>query len=360
MTVTPARALLLALDYPPAEGGISRLLDAWIQDTERMEWRVITTTPGPESSSSRVIRTNLPGVLWTAKRKGAPWLRQAEDRFVVAGHPYLAGPALAAALLGGARSGCLTYGGELVAHNVRHKLALAPLRLVQRVIAISSYSADLAVQAGVHRKRVAVLRPELRASWMIESAPRRAPDEGLKLIAIARLSDGYKNLELLLRICAVLRPLGVVDKLTIVGGGPRLGPLREKAESLGIADVTDLPGHLPETEVHRRLADSSVGVFPSRDSIAERGSEGFGLVIGEMAAAGIPVLVGASGGAREAAAEPWASLLDPDDLWAWVDAVEQLYANEAKRVEMGIQALKWARSIDLERGPTLLASALRA
>jgi phosphatidylinositol alpha-1,6-mannosyltransferase len=160
------------------------------------------------------------------------------------------------------------------------------------------------------------------------------------------LREGYKNLELLIRLCAVLHPIGLVERLTIIGGGPRLGALREKAAALGLKDVVHLPGHLLEDDVRAVLATSHVGLFASRDSMAEGGFEGFGLAVHELGAAGLPVLVGTSAGAAEAAHNPWARLLDPDDLWEWVEAVDELYSKEDQRLAMGAAALAWATEID--------------
>lgn len=339
-----ARGLLLALDYPPARGGIARLLDAWTVDTDVMEWRVITTTPGPRSE--RVSRASLRSMFLVAAKGGARWCRRAEESVVVAGHPYLSGLAVAAAGVMRVRSGCAAYGRELVPHDPKHRLALSPLAAIGSVVAISDHSAALALHAGARRSRVSVVRPRLRPPWLASAAPHRPPTRGLRLVTLSRLSEGYKNLELLLRLAAVLHPLGVVDRLTIIGGGPRQGALQEKAVALGVGDVVDFAGHLADEEIGRLLSDCDVGLFASRDSIAERGFEGFGLVVHELAAAGLPVLVGAAAGALDSAVSPWARLLDPDDLWSWVEAIEELYADEAARLRMGEAALDWVLAAD--------------
>jgi phosphatidylinositol alpha-1,6-mannosyltransferase len=165
-------------------------------------------------------------------------------------------------------------------------------------------------------------------------------------VSVSRLVEGHKNFEMLIRLCAVLRPLGVVERLTIIGGGPRLAALRKKVAALGVDDVVDLPGYLPQGEVGDILGSAHVGLLASRDSMAERVFEGFGLVVHELAGAGLPVLAGAAGGTTEALHEPWGYSLDPDDLWAWVEAVEQLFNDENRRREMGSAALAWANSID--------------
>lgn len=339
-----ARGLLLALDYPPARGGIARLLDAWTMDTDVVEWRVITTTVGPQTG--RVLRSSLRSIVPLIAKDGARWCRRAEERVVVAGHPYLSGLVVAASSMMGARSGCIAYGRELVPHDVSHRLALAPLAAIGSVVTISDHSAGLAVRAGARQGRVRVVRPRLRPLWLASASPRRPSARGLRLVTLSRLSEGYKNLELLLRVVAVLRPLGVVDRLTIIGGGPRQGALQEKAVALGVDDVVDLAGHVSDMEIGRLLSECDVGLFASRDSIAERGFEGFGLVVHELAAAGLPVLVGAAAGALDAAVAPWARLLDPDDLWCWVEAIEELYADEASRLAKGEAALDWVRAAD--------------
>src|SRR5438132_14075782 len=118
------RGLLLALDYPPAPGGIARLLDGWIVDTEHIEWMVLTTTSG--ASSERVVRTDLRKLPKTALFTGRAWLRRADKRVVVAGHPYLSGLAIVLAKGSGARSASIAYGRELVPRRLRNRLALAP------------------------------------------------------------------------------------------------------------------------------------------------------------------------------------------------------------------------------------------
>lgn len=339
-----ARGILIALDYIPARGGIARLLESWTADSETMEWRVFTTTPG--LPSERVTRGSLTAILFDASSKGRQWLCQVDERVVVAGHPYLSWQAVALARLSGGRSGCIVYGRELVPRRISHRLALAPLVAVDRVVAISDYTQRQAWQAGARRSHTMVLRPEVAPPWLATESCRRQTGAPLRLVTVSRLTEGYKNFELLLRLCAVLCPLGVVERLTIIGAGHRLDRLREKAVALGVDSIVDLPGHLPDNDVYQVLASSHVGLFASRHSVAEKGFEGFGLVVHELGAAGLPVLVGAAAGAVDAAIEPWAKLLDPDDLWVWVDAVEQLYADEGRRLEMGQAALRWARTFN--------------
>jgi glycosyltransferase involved in cell wall biosynthesis len=340
-----ARGLLLALDYSPATGGIARLLDGWSRDTDEMEWLVLTTTLGPRSE--RVVRTSMRAMPLAAVLRGRPWLRQAEDRVVVASHPYLSGLAVAIAKSSGARSAFIAHGSELLPRRLAHRLALAPLIAADIAVCVSSHTAELVRRRGWRQHpHVTVLHPMLRSPWLVAAIPRREPATGLRLVTIGRLVEGHKNFEMLIRLCAVLHPLGVVESLTIIGGGPRLDALRRRVAALGLSGVVDLPGHLSSEEVAVILGSSAIGILASRDSLAERVFEGFGLVVHELAGAGLPVLAGAAGGTIEAVHEPWGRTLDPDDLWAWVQAIEQVYTDEDQRREMGTAALAWASLID--------------
>jgi len=261
--------------------------------------------------------------------------------------PYLSGLAVAIAKSSGARSAFIAYGSELLPRRWAHRLVLAPIIATDIAVCISAHTSDLVRRRSWRgHPHIAVLHPMLRSPWLVSAIPHRRPSTGLRLVSVSRLVEGHKNFEMLIRLCAVLHPLGVVERLTIIGGGPRLGALRKKAAALGLHNVVDLPGYLLPGEVGKIFSSSHVGLLASRDSMAERVFEGFGLVVHELAGAGLPVLAGAAGGTSEALQEPWGYSLDPDDLWAWVEVVERLFNDENRRREMGSAALAWANSID--------------
>ncbi len=97
----------------------------------------------------------------------------------------------------------------------------------------------------------------------------------------------------------------------IVGGGNDRNRLEEKARALGIADRVVFTGFIPEEEKagYYRLAD--VYVMPSR-------AEGFGFVVLEAMACGIPVIASKIDGSREAIRNGELGLLvdpkEPDEI----------------------------------------------
>jgi len=100
------------------------------------------------------------------------------------------------------------------------------------------------------------------------------------LLFVGRATDPRKNIGLLLRAFALIRESLPEARLTLVGTPP-VGPLPEGATALGY--VSDLPSV---------LAGSTLFVLPSLQ-------EGFGIVVAEALAAGIPVLTTPCGGPEE-------------------------------------------------------------
>lgn len=343
------RALLFAPDYRPMTGGIARLLAGLVDSTgDEVEWLVLTSATGAEgdevvhASSLAAVAAKIPAL--------ARWLRAAEERLVVCGHVYALPQAVLTARMSGAALGTIAYGMELVPRRARHRAALATLRLSGRVVAISEHTEQIVRALGVRPERTRVVNPVLKPLSQPDGEPlRRATEEGMRLVTVSRLVEGYKNLELLLRAVSVLAPRGVVLRLTVVGDGPRRGALERKVSSLGIEQHVRFAGLVDDSTLVRLLRDAHLGLFPSRDSLAEGGFEGFGLAVQEMASAGLPVLVGEAAGALDAARPEWSVLLDPDDLRAWIRAVEALARDEPKRVEMSKAALRWAQAVDHRR-----------
>ncbi|NHC16431.1 glycosyltransferase family 4 protein, partial [Motilibacter deserti] len=73
-------------------------------------------------------------------------------------------------------------------------------------------------------------------------------------------------------------------RATVLGSGPVTAQVRSRVDELGLEDVIDLPGFVPEDELEDRLRGATALLFPS-----ER--EGFGLVVVEASAVGTPTIV---------------------------------------------------------------------
>jgi glycosyltransferase involved in cell wall biosynthesis len=104
-------------------------------------------------------------------------------------------------------------------------------------------------------------------------------------------------------------------KYLIAGDGPDAPRLQAKAASLGVAAQVIFAGRIPEHEKvdHYRLAD--VYVMPSS-------GEGFGIVLLEAAACGVPVIGSRLDGTKDALLDGrLGALVDPREPREVIDAV---------------------------------------
>ncbi len=99
-----------------------------------------------------------------------------------------------------------------------------------------------------HRGRV--LPDAMGSHWPATDDVARRP---LHLCAVGRLVP-QKNFALALRSLALLQDLPVT--LTLVGDGPQMGPLRELAAALGIADRVQFTGAVPDPARHMAEAEA--------------------------------------------------------------------------------------------------------
>lgn len=354
---TRPRWVLVALDFPPAGGGISRLLHALVtRSADEVEWRVITTTPGDRTEGVRRVN---PARLLPALREELHSAHAAAEGRVVIGHPFLATPVLVTAQLARVPSSALVYGRELVAKGIRHRALLAGLRGVDRVLAISDATAEVVSRLGVRSSRLVVVHPALsERTRRIGPRPRLA-GRGLRLVLVTRMAEHYKNIDLVHAVLVVLRQTGAVERCVVVGDGPLRSAYQREAQRAGLGDVLVFPGELSDEDMRSIVQESDLGVFPSRTSSAEGGFEGFGLVVHEFAAAGLPVLVGDAAGAREAAGQGWSLLLDSEDVGAWATTLHSLWSEPYRLARMATAADDWAARTDPALAVSKMVAGLR-
>jgi phosphatidylinositol alpha-1,6-mannosyltransferase len=179
---------------------------------------------------------------------------------------------------------------------------------------------------------LARFRPQPKDSTLIE---RYALQSSKVIMTVGRLAslERYKGfdevIELMPRLLARYSSL----KYLIVGDGPDRGRLEAKAASLKLSDKVIFAGRIPEAEkvAYYNLADGFV--MPSS-------GEGFGIVLIEAAACGIPVVGSSKDGSREALLDgALGRLVDPanvDELFNAISSVlqEGCSGERIKRLDM--------------------------
>jgi len=206
---------------------------------------------------------------------------------------------------------------------------------VDRIIAVSRAVADHAViQEGLPREKITVIHNGVDLKHFTPRAIR-TPGPGNRLVAIGRLVR-QKGFDLLLK-ALIAEPDW---QLTLVGDGPMRAQLQAQVLALGLTGRVQLLGDQADVRPFLMMAD--VLVQPSR-------WEGFGLVVLEGMAMGLPVLVAASDGLTEVVEHGRSGwLVPPGSTGALVDGLRTLTRDSALRGRLGLGALSRARDFGIE------------
>ena len=143
---------------------------------------------------------------------------------------------------------------------------------------------------------------------------------------VSRLSE-QKGFKYLVEACALLRKRSVNFRCILAGEGPEQPALQVQAQALGVADVVELPGRVPD--VGEFLSRLSVLVLPCVQ--ADDGSmDGLPTVLIEAMAARIPVISAAVSGIPELVRNGETGLLVPQrDPAALADVIEKMLKDPA-------------------------------
>lgn len=155
------------------------------------------------------------------------------------------------------------------------------LRCSTRIVAISEFTKRRLVAAGAAPERIAVV-PNGVDTARIAAVP--AHPEPTDVVYVGRLLP-HKQVHLVIHSLRRLRQMHPGATLRVVGDGAERSNLERLAETLGLRESVRFTGQLQAAEdVYAYLKSSRVMVLPSR-------REGFGTVVLEAWACGIPVVV---------------------------------------------------------------------
>lgn len=160
------------------------------------------------------------------------------------------------------------------------------------------------------------------------------------LLVLGRLVP-HKRVEIALETVAALRAEFPALRLTVAGRGWWERQLREHAERLGVTDRVDFAGFVSADERHRLYSRSWVSLVPSVQ-------EGWGLVVVEAGAHGVPsIAFDSAGGVTESIVDAQTGLIahtgpgsaaGTDDVGAFVAQTRRLLTDHGLRERLGAQA----------------------
>jgi glycosyltransferase involved in cell wall biosynthesis len=224
---------------------------------------------------------------------------------------------------------------------LEHKLEHETLRRARTVWAISPAAAHVVAEAmHVPEERVRVVRIPVdtqRFSPLPDDEWKRGLEQPT-LAFVGRASDPRKNVSLLLDAFARLRERLPHVRLVLVGAPP----------SQTVPDGVEVLGEVPS--VAEPLRRAALFVLPSLQ-------EGFGLVVAEALASGVPAIVTPSGGPEELVRESGGGeVLSGFGVEEFADRIEALLSDEGRLVAMRGQGRAYVVS---RHDPAHLRDALR-
>ena len=199
----------------------------------------------------------------------------------------------------------------------------------------------MSARFGPGNVRLRRLSPPVRMSDFSAPAPPSPHTAGATCLSAGRLIE-QKGFDVLLRAWRT-----VIEQwphpeppLLRIAGDYRNGRSGQRLERKLTALADGLPvefvGPLTHAEMPAFLAAGDVFASPVRSRLGGLNSEGFGLVFAEAAAAGLPVMVGDSGGASETVVDGRTGyLLDARDPALWADRLTGLLLDPTRAKAWG-------------------------
>ena len=178
-------------------------------------------------------------------------------------------------------------------------------RAAGQVTVISSPLVERVERLGVPAERITVLPMPLTADRFSHGPPQER-DQG-RMLFVGRLIE-RKGAEFAIRAVAELRRQGRAARLTVVGDGAERPRLEALVKELGLGDAVELAGALSHDAVAGHYRSAGVLLMPAvTDWKGEQ--EGFGMVLVEAMASGLPIVATRSGGIADVVTDGATGLL---------------------------------------------------
>ena len=201
-------------------------------------------------------------------------------------------------------------------------------------LTVSQHTADTLARLG--RDATAVIPSGVELAIGKDSASSaRVPSD---VLFIGRLVP-TKNLGLLIEATELLARRGIFPRVLVVGDGPHRSTWQAQVDRLGLNDCIELAGTVEtEAEIVALLESSKVLAVPSL-------REGFGMIVLEAAAHGLPVVTvdHPRNAARHLIRDGITGLSVQPVPSAFADALQSLLEDDARREEMAHKAIDAAR-----------------
>jgi phosphatidylinositol alpha-1,6-mannosyltransferase len=264
--------------------------------------------------------------------------RSMRPQWVLAGSGLTAPMAWVAARLSGARCAAYVHGLDLAVEHPLYRIAwFSALRRMDRVIANSRASAELAIGLGVPAESLRIVHPGVDVSARDVSARarfrhRHGLGEAPILLSVGRLSERKGLREFVADVLPLIARAHPSVRFVVVGDVPAdalharaqtIESIEKAAQAAGVGHCLLMLGRRFGDELLDAYAAADLHVFPVRQISGD--PEGFGMVAIEAAAQGVATVAYATGGVVDAIEHGVSGILVPvGDAQAFAAAVERL------------------------------------
>ncbi|MEU4389393.1 glycosyltransferase family 4 protein [Kribbella sp. NPDC023855] len=196
-----------------------------------------------------------------------------------------------------------------------------------RYVTVSSASRDELQALGVDAARIDVIH-----NGTDPAPPRQVEQASVPTVVCVGRIVPHKQVEHAVDAIAEARKVLPDARLLVVGSGWWEDSLRSYVEERGLQDAVEFRGHVSEADKHAAYDEAWVLALPSL-------KEGWGLVVGEAAAHGVPTVAYRSAGGPTESVQHDATGILVDDPAEFSSAVLALLEDESHRRRLSAGAL---------------------
>jgi glycosyltransferase involved in cell wall biosynthesis len=201
-------------------------------------------------------------------------------------------------------------------------------------IAISKITESRLIEHGINPRRIDVVHCGVEPSLIAQV--RQVPPDRPVIVVVGRLVP-YKNVDVVVTAFRQVLARFPNSELKIIGQGPELENLQAMAKRLGISKHVRFLGFVPShAKVLTEIGSSSVLV--SASSV-----EGFGIILVEAMALGIPLVVSDIPASLEVTDRSAAIVIPLRDVEALSQALTSLFENEEEAANLTRKGLERAK-----------------
>ena len=236
-----------------------------------------------------------------------------------------------------------------------NKRVLNVLNNVEKVIANSEYTKNLAINSGISQDKVLVINPGINPVKKINKKSLDKVESLLKiktprLITVSRF-DKRKNHEKIIMALRNLKQQYPDIVYICIGYGDEEENLKKLVQELNLSSQVMFFKNISDDLKNSLLAKSDIFVMPS--IIHKKSVEGFGIAYVEAAQYGIPSLGGKDGGASDAIDNNKTGLIcdgnNLDDIYSSLNSMieNKRYLELGKNAKEFVAKFQWEKIIEI-------------